>query len=134
MAVEMKDKYREMVLRGKYRRLFMYLNSLQVSEWRTSFSQIEAVIGFELPLSARLHRPWWGNQRGGSGHSHAIAWSVAGWETAEVDMDGETLLFRRTRPEPLPRLPFHEVWPVHPTAVWPQSLSLRREDLYEERV
>ncbi|MXY73826.1 MAG: hypothetical protein F4Y83_02690 [Acidimicrobiia bacterium] len=134
MAVDMKDKYREMVLRGKYRRLYTFLNSLQVSEWRTSFSQVEAVVGFELPLSARLHRPWWGNQRGGSGHSHAIAWCVAGWETAEVDMDGETLLFRRTRPEPLPRLPFHEVWPVHPAAVWPESLSLRREDLYEDRV
>ena len=26
------------------------------------------------------------------------------------------------------------VWPVHPTARWPEGLSLRREDMYEERV
>ena len=134
MAADIKDKYREVVLRGKYRRLYEYLSSLQVSEWRTSFSQIEAVVGFELPQSARLHRPWWGNQRGGNGHSQALAWSAAGWETAEVDMDGETLLFRRTQPDLQPRLTLDEAWPVHPTAVWPERLSLRREYLYEERV
>ena len=125
MAVDMKDKYREMVLRGKYRRLYSYLSSLQVSEWRTSFSQVEAVIGFHLPPSARLHRPWWGNQRGASGHSHALAWSVAGWQTAEVDMEREILLFRRTQSEPALRPRFEEVWPVHPTAVWPENLRLR---------
>ena len=96
MALDQKDKYLDMVLRGKYQPLYQYLSGLQAQDWRTSFSEVEAVIGFELPPSARLHRPWWGNQRGGNGHSHALAWSVAGWETAEVDMEGETLLFRRT--------------------------------------
>ena len=134
MALNQRDKYRDMALRGKYQRLYRHLSSLQAQEWRTSFVEIEAIIGFQLPSSARLHRPWWGNQRGDSGHSHALAWSVAGWETAEVDMDGETLLFRRTNPKPAPRPPLDEVWPVHPTAVWPEGLSLRREDLYEERV
>ena len=133
MAIDRQDKYRAMVIRGKYQRLYAYLSSLQAREWRTSFDEVEAVIGFELPPSARLHRPWWGNQRGGSGHSHSLAWSVAGWETAEVDMDEETLLFRRTRPTAVRRPPLDEAWPVHPTAVWPEGLSLRREDLYEER-
>ena len=64
MALSQKDKYRDMVLRGKYQPLYQYLSSLQAQEWRTSFSEVEAVIGFELPPSARLHRPWWGNQRG----------------------------------------------------------------------
>ena len=31
------------------------------------------------------------------------------------------------------RPPLDEAWPVHPTAVWPEGLSLGREDLYEER-
>ena len=57
MAVDQKDKYREMVIRGKYQRLYAYLTSLQIQEWRTSFNEIETVIGFELPPSARLHRP-----------------------------------------------------------------------------
>lgn len=128
MATDLIDKYREVVLRGKYRKLYNYLTRLQVSEWRTSFSQIEAVIGFELPPSARLHRPWWGNQRQGNGHSHALAWSVAGWATAEVDMVSETLLFRRTQPDPISRLSLDEVWPVHPTAAWPEAIFRRYRD------
>ena len=134
MAADRNDKHLQMVLRGKYRRLYTYLRGLQVDEWRTSFNEIEAVVGFELPPSARLHRPWWGNQRRSNGHSQALAWSAAGWETAEVDMDAETLLFRRTQPRPVPRPPLDEAWPVHSNAVWPEGLSLRREDLYAERV
>ena len=134
MVVDRSDKYRKMVQRGKYQRLYSYLRSLQAQEWRTSFGEIEAVVGFQLPPSARLHRPWWGNQKRSNGHSHALAWSVAGWETAEVDMDAETLLFRRRHPKAEARPSLDEAWPVHPTAVWPEGLSLRREDLYEERV
>ena len=134
MVVDRSDKYRKMVERGKYQRLYAYLHSLQAQEWRTSFGEIEAVVGFQLPPSARLHRPWWGNQKRSNGHSHALAWSVAGWETAEVDMDAETLLFRRRHPKAEARPSLDEAWPVHPTAVWPDGLSLRREDLYEERV
>lgn len=134
MAIDRDQRYRAMAIRGKYQRLYRHLRGLQAREWRTSFGEIEAIIGFELPASARLHRPWWANQRLGNGHSQALAWSVAGWETAEVDMDAEELLFRRMRPKPIPRLPLDEAWPVHPTAEWPEGLSLRREDLYEERL
>ena len=69
---------------------------------------------------------------GGKGHSHALAWSVAGWETAEVDMESETLLFRRRHSKAIPRLSLDEAWPIHPKAVWPDGLSLRRENLYGE--
>ena len=41
MVVDRRDKYRQMALRGKYQRLFTYLRSLQVEEWRTSFSEVE---------------------------------------------------------------------------------------------
>jgi len=34
---------------------------------------------------------------------------------------------------PVRRLSLDEVWPVRPTAVWPEGLSLMREDLYEKR-
>ena len=133
MAADQQDKHRETAIRGKYRGLYAHLSSLQVQEWKTSFKEVEAVIGFALPASARVHRQWWENPRDSKGRSQALAWSVAGWETAEVDMDGETLLFRRTHPTPAPRLPIEEAWPVHPTAVWPEGLSLRREDMYEGR-
>ncbi|MCE2456516.1 MAG: hypothetical protein J4G14_01700 [Dehalococcoidia bacterium] len=133
MTIDRNQQYRLMADRGKYKRLYRHLCALEVQEWRTTFGEIELVIGFELPPSARLHRPWWGNQRGSSGHSHALAWSVAGWETAEIDMDAETLLFRRTHPRPVRNLSLDEVWPVYPAAVWPKGLSLRREDIYEDR-
>ncbi len=134
MVTDRDQKRREMAERGKYRGLYTHLCSRPDREWRTSFREIESVLGFTLPDSARFHRPWWANQRNGGGHSHALAWSAAGWKTAEVDMVAETLVFKRTRPGPLNRLSLDEVWPVHPTAVWPEGLSLRREDLYKERV
>ncbi len=135
MAIDRAQKYRDMARRGKYHRLYTHLCALPGREWRATFGEIEAIIGFELPDSARLYRPWWSNQAGGSGHSQALAWSMAGWETAEVDMDSETLLLRkRDRPEAVRKVSLDEVWPVHPTARWPEGLSLRREDIYEDRV
>ena len=133
MAIDREQNYREMAVRGKYHRLYTYLGGLGTQEWRTSFGEIESIIGFELPPSARLYRPWWGNQSSGNGH--ALAWTMAGWETAKVDMDAETLLLRRRkRPEAVRKLSLDEVWPVHPTAVWPEGLSLRREGIYEDRI
>ncbi len=126
MAIDRDQKYREMVIRGKYQRLYTYLSGIQAQEWRTSFGEIESIIGFGLPASARLHRPWWANQSSGNGHSHALAWSVAGWETADVDMDAETLLLRRKPPEAARKFNLDEAWP--------ESLSLRREDIYRDRI
>ena len=132
MTIDRNEKYREMAAQGKYQRLYTYLLVHQAHEWRTSFSEIESIMGFELPASARIHRPWWANQSSAGGHSQALAWNVAGWETAEVDMDSETLTFRKRRRPEADRIPsLDEVWPVHPTARWPEGLSLRREDLYE---
>ena len=49
-------------------------------------------------------------------------------------MEAETLLMRR-RPPPAPRRPaLDEVWPVHSAGGWPEGLSLRREEIHEERV
>ena len=134
MAIDRERKYREMANRGKYQRLYTHLCGLTTDEWRTSFGEIESVIGFPLPGSARLHRPWWSNQTGGNGHSQALAWSAAGWETAEVDMDAETLLLRRKPAGTVRRPTLDEAWPVHSAGAWPEGLNLQREDMYEERV
>ena len=89
------QQYRQIAARSKYQRLYTHLCGLAAQEWRTSFSEIESLLGFALPASARLHRPWWSNQPAGNGHSQALSWSAAGWETAEVDMEAETLLLQR---------------------------------------
>ena len=134
MSTDRDQKYREMAVRGKYQRLYTHLCRLETPQWRTTFREIESIIGFELPASARLHRPWWANQGSGSGHSQALAWTVAGWETADVDMDAETLSLRRKPQEAVHRLDLDQAWPVHRAGVWPENLSLRREDIYEDGI
>ena len=132
MVIDHTRKHRQMAARGKYQRLYSHLCSLPDREWKVSFADIEAVLGFELPDSARLYRPWWANQAGG-GRSQAIAWMAAGWETAKVDIPGETLLFRRRRTITKRRPSLDEVWPVHSAGGWPQGLSLDRAEIYEGR-
>ena len=135
MTTDRNQKYQDIASRTKYHRLYRHLCNLPLREWRTTFREIESIIGFDLPASARIHRPWWANQRGSNGHSQALAWSVAGWETAEVDMDAETLLLRlRNVPVVTRRLSLDEILPVHSAGRWPEDLSLRREDLYEDRI
>ena len=133
MSIDRDQKYREMASRGKYRALYSHLCALSAQEWRTGFSEIESVLGFVLPPSARLHRPWWANPRRGNGHSHALAWTAAGWATAEVDVEAETLVFRRKSPAPARRFNLDEILPPRYGGKWPEGLSLRREDMYEDR-
>ncbi|HEX2726546.1 MAG TPA: hypothetical protein VHN20_12060 [Beijerinckiaceae bacterium] len=77
----------------KFEPLTRYLNSLSTHERRMSFEEIEKILGFELPPSARKHRPWWSNNP----HNSAMtkAWLSAGYRTEQVDMAGETLVFSR---------------------------------------
>ena len=100
MDLERLRLLRDAAKRGKYAPLHDFLVErflLQSRDraWRTTFSEIEQILGFKLPKSARIHRPWWANQAQAGGHSHALAWEMAGWRTAEVDLSNETLVFRR---------------------------------------
>ena len=61
------------------------------SETPMSFREVEAVLGFPLPVSARKHQAWWSNTR--HGHSHAAAWLDAGWRTANLDLAREAVTF-----------------------------------------
>ena len=81
-----------MAAQGKYGPLQRHLTELNGEEWQASFADIEAIIGSNLPASARSHRAWWGNDRS---HGHARAWLDAGWQTADVDMAAESLRFQR---------------------------------------
>ena len=98
MEEDRREEARRRAGRGKYRRLHAHLCGLPLDEWRTTFGEVESVAGLRLPPSARLYREWWGNHTDGGMRSQALAWSVAGWETAQVDIGSETLVFRRTRP------------------------------------
>ena len=80
--------------RGKYAPLFRHLTEFGGIRWRATFREVEAVLDFPLPKSARQHSAWWANEQGG-GHSHARAWLAAGWRTSEVSLATQTLVFER---------------------------------------
>ncbi len=75
---------------GKYSRLEDHLGKSENRIERISYSSIEEILGFELPMSAHKHRAWWSN----GGHSYADSWLNAGWEVSSVDL-GKSVIFRR---------------------------------------
>ena len=59
---------------------------------------------------------------------------VAKRETADANVGLETPVFRRGSRSRTAKRDLDEIWPVHPTAVWPKDgMSLRREDIYADR-
>ena len=69
------------------------------------------------------------HQRDGSGHAQ----NAAGCETADLEMGAETPLLQPSRCRAARNINLDQMWPVHRAGGWPESLSLRREDLYEGR-
>ena len=80
--------------RGKYTPLFRHLMEFGGKRWPATFAEVEVVLGFPLPKSARKHSAWWANEQDGQ-HSHARAWLAAGWRTSEVSLTAQTLVFER---------------------------------------
>ena len=137
----------EAASRGKYAPLYRRLLATAGPDWRVSFSELEAILGFDLPDSARLYRPWWSNQKHGAGHSHALAWGAAGWKTRAVDLEAETLVFERTgagkgnvkrtagsggRIARRGKFDLDSLWPAIPGGSWPPGFKVSREQIYDE--
>ena len=85
---------RDAAARGRYARLYRHLCARPGPEWWATFGEVERVLGFRLPDSARRYPAWWANSSGG-GHSQTLAWQAAGWRTRHVNLAEETLLFER---------------------------------------
>jgi hypothetical protein len=75
----------------------MYLSrKAKWTRWvRLQFSEIEGIIGNELPASARQNTEWWTNKNS----VHGKAWSSIGWSIKEANLKEKTVIF--TRPEVL---------------------------------
>ncbi len=88
---------------SKYRPLQDYLTISSADEVPMTFAEIEKVLGAQLPPAAFKHRAWWSNNPTNSVITYA--WLRAGFESAQVDMDGRKLVFRRVRAatNPYPR-------------------------------
>lgn len=83
---------------SKYRTLFQYFQTQATDFLRMTFDEVEREAGFKLPASARAHQAWWANDR--MRHVQAKAWLDAGFESEQVDMKAQMLVFRRVKAEP----------------------------------
>jgi hypothetical protein len=80
---------------SKYEPLTHKLKLVPYREWRTTFADLERTLGFRLPKAARSYRAWWSNNA--SNNVMTKAWLTAGWRTEQVDMAGETLVFKKIK-------------------------------------
>ncbi len=80
---------------GKYDPLRRHLEAASGDLWETAFVEVEQVLGFRLPESARHYQAWWSNT--GEHLPHKAAWMGAGWRTARLDLTTERVQFCRER-------------------------------------
>lgn len=78
---------------SKYESLAKHLAASNASELVMTFAQLEQILGGPLPTSARTYRPWWANSA--HGHVQSKGWLDAGYESLQVDLQGEKLMFKK---------------------------------------
>ena len=76
----------------KYRRLSELLDGSDSKSVTLTFNEIEKIVGFTLPESAREHRAFWANT---TTHSIALSWLSVGYKTVDVDIINEIIVFER---------------------------------------
>lgn len=82
---------------SKYAPLSDYLKALPArqDQLALSFSQVEKILGNQLPPSAYKYREWWANDA--VHHSHARGWVGVGWKVDRVDLGSTKVVFRRSQ-------------------------------------
>lgn len=102
---------------SKYAPLTRNLAARNTARVVMRFDEIERLLGFPLPQSARLHRPWWANSR--HGHAQARSWLDAGYESRAVDLEAEKLEFVRLNRVEAPAVG-NPLWGLFAGQVWVQ--------------
>ena len=74
---------------SKYVTLTKHLGTRKMP-FECTFDELERIVGFDLPSSAKIHRAWWTSS---SSSPQAKSWKAAGCMLADVDLDGRTLKF-----------------------------------------
>jgi len=79
----------------KYSPLQAYLSALTAGTQNKTitFEQIENILNFKLPPSAREHRAWWAND---GTHVHARSWLNIGWKVYYVNFSAKWVEFIKT--------------------------------------
>jgi hypothetical protein len=78
---------------SKYDPLYKWLHSQSAKNVSATFAQIEVVLGFELPETARDKAQWWANEVGDTRHVQCQAWMDAGFETRNLNITKESVEF-----------------------------------------
>jgi len=78
---------------SKYSALAEYLSSLPDYEISLSFKEIEKILGFTLPESAKILRAWWANDKTHS--QFKFGWGAAGYVVYDVDFSQGIVRFRK---------------------------------------
>jgi hypothetical protein len=91
---------------SKYAPLTSHLRERSQSRVPMRFEEIERLLGFPLPASARKHRAWWSNNPSNSVMTKA--WLDAGYQSEQVDLEAEKLTFARLNAVYTVQAPAHE--------------------------
>ena len=75
---------------SKYDSLTAYLLTLEGKPWEATLSDVEKVLGFELPASAHSWYAWWSNPP----RTQSRAWLNAGYRVVNVDLDKKQVTFK----------------------------------------
>ena len=82
---------------GKYKLLYQYLENRYANTVVLTFAQIEDLLGFTLPDSARVHQEWWANKDpSGTLQPQARSWTLAS-RTATPNLQAQTVVFERAQ-------------------------------------
>src|SRR5688572_2255640 len=80
---------------GEYRLIYKYLRDRFADRIVLTFSEMEDLLGFSLPESARLDKEWWGVAAGAADRTaQSDSWTLAG-RTATVNLSAQNVLFER---------------------------------------
>ncbi|MGN7437583.1 MAG: DUF7662 domain-containing protein [Alcanivorax sp.] len=77
---------------SKYAPLQNFLSHLKDETKKISFAEIEKILEFSLPASARKYPAWWANQDSGV---QCSSWLKAGWISHDLDLGNETIMFTK---------------------------------------
>jgi len=79
---------------SKYSPLGHHLDGVTGDKQTFGFADIEGILGFLLPSSARKHKEWWGNTDIPGLQSDV--WVSRGWNTANLDLNSQHVTFVRS--------------------------------------
>jgi len=83
------------VMSGKYRSLYDYLKNRYANTVVLTFAEIEDLLGFTLPDTARSQQDWWTDADSNTVlTAHSQSWTLAS-RTARANLMAQTVVFER---------------------------------------